>query len=323
MFGFLEEVNDIDKAEYDLISASIFVLANVPYQLQTFTPLIIIIGLMLAFGKLINNNELLAMRSYGFAYSKIIKTTLIISISLIIGISLLSELFAFDLNRWAQNYKNQQLGKLQDTTINHWIYEPKYGFLHIISSRGQHKLDYYAFTNQQLTDITTTDKVNFFSNHLQIRRGKKTQTSPTIKQENITNLTLGIKLPLKILKHLEQEANSLDIYQIWQQINYLKQQSLPYQNPLIIFYQRLIKPILLVIMVLLGIYLTINKNQQNKLYSQILLAIIWALLLGIITRLSEQLILIFNLNAFIIIFTPIILLLLIMTVLLNYRLKNV
>lgn len=330
IFGFLEQVNDIGVGRYDLYATSLYVIMRLPFQLQITIPLIIMIGAMLGLGKLIHYQELIAAKSQGFSTLAIIATTLKVSFLMIIVIVVLSELFAFDLNRRAQDYRQTLLGQSPSGQSSTWLKTKGGHFLHIQSDKAQQKLTQFNIKNNELSSVLSSQQIYYSDPHIQVHQATQIQLvyDPNNKRyksqtQHINHAILDVELPQSLIDDITHQPQDLTTWQLWQQIQYLSQAGIDEQTYLITFYGRTAQPLLLITMVLIGMFFTLRLHHGYNLAKQIFIGIVLSLVLNIIGRLSTQLILIFNYNALLSTFVPVMLLLLVATLLLIYRIRRI
>ena len=87
---FFEKIDDFISADLPMYKALIFFLFRVPLAISLISPVGFLLAILIAFGLMNKNNELLALRSSGISAYFILRTTLVIA--------LLFSLFLFLLN---------------------------------------------------------------------------------------------------------------------------------------------------------------------------------------------------------------------------------
>ena len=330
VFGFLDQIGDIGIKDYDLYAANLFVLMRLPFDLQVVIPLIIMVGVMLGLAKLHNSHELIAIKSQGFSSQMIIVVVLKTSVLVITIFLILSELFAYDLNKIAQDYRYHLLGRYQTQQSNIWL-QPKAGnFINISQDSTQRTLRQFMVKNNQLSTVLTSNQLHYDDNHIQVKNAIKTQFTRTNKELNhtvtnkiISQTTIDASLPQIAIDNINKQPQVLSTRKLLSYINYLSSNNINHQAYLVTLYERISQPILLITMVVVGILFSFGHHRDQAISRQIFIGIIFSLLLNIFSRLSVQFILIFNYNALIGIFVPVISLLIIASLLLTYRIKKI
>lgn len=70
-FDFIQEINDIGKGSYNILSIFSYVVLSIPGHVYEIVPIAVLIGSMYAMGQLSENSELTVIRSSGYSVKRI------------------------------------------------------------------------------------------------------------------------------------------------------------------------------------------------------------------------------------------------------------
>jgi lipopolysaccharide export system permease protein len=73
-FDFIQEINDIGKGTYNILSIFSYVILSIPGHVYEVVPIAVLIGSMYAMGQLSENSELTVIRSSGYSVTRIALT---------------------------------------------------------------------------------------------------------------------------------------------------------------------------------------------------------------------------------------------------------
>jgi len=73
-FDFIQEMNDLGKGSYNLLSVFSYVILSIPGHVYEIVPIAVLIGSMYAMGQLSENSEFTVIRSSGFSIKRIALT---------------------------------------------------------------------------------------------------------------------------------------------------------------------------------------------------------------------------------------------------------
>ena len=328
VFNFIDQVGDIGKINYDTSKALLYVVMTLPLALQDVLPLIIMIGSMLGIGQLIDSHEWVAMRSSGLSNFRLTRIVLSTGVFMIAIIILLNELLAFDLHRFATNYRLQALGENSLQQSNTWLKDGN-KFINIQTNTNQKNTAIVLLVNQHLIDnIAISHDISYRANEIELEQVhykdiiKDDRQYYQIKQTFKQKYTLSLPLSKQLLDDTHLPPEYLNTWQLWQHINYLSKSNIPYQHYQSAFYYRLVQPFLLFAMAMMGLVFMFNTDRSLNLNRQIFIGVIFGILFHIINRFSVETALIFNNSIVVSIIIPVLFLFLLAITLLYYKIKR-
>ena len=99
---FVDQLNDIGKADYGIIAAALYVLLQMPYQVYLFFPMASLLGCLIGLGILANHSELVVMRAAGMSISQVALVVLKVAMILILFITIVGETICAKIGSFCQ-----------------------------------------------------------------------------------------------------------------------------------------------------------------------------------------------------------------------------
>lgn len=355
IFNFLNQIDKLGIGDFDLLSAGVYVLQTLPFALQDVLPMIIMIGVMLGVGQLINSREWVAIRSIGMSNVRLVGVVVMLGMAVIVLSTVLSELFVYQMYQSAQQQKDLALGRnvgTQQNRHNTWLVKDD-KFIHLNTDGvGVSAVSVLEIKNNTIQTIISSNQVDYRAHKMQLNMAEKTSFShdsrdqkqrdrfvintdfflqkdahirtstTTAKYEIFPVLNLDVVIATTTLANMSIIPEYLNTQEVWLQINYLQSHGISHQDYEIVLYHRLSKPLLLLAIMFLGLFFILNTDRDFNLGKYIFIGIIFSFTLYIISRLSAQIALAFNYNIALSILLPAILLLLVSLLLLRNKIYH-
>ena len=320
LFELLKELSFIGIKSYDLEMAIVYLLMHIPSYAYTLAPLSVLMGVILAIGKLNETKELQIIFSAGISYKALNKVVLFICFFISIAIFLFAESSAFSLTQFAQNFKNELLEKkisINSIQKNVWIKEGDSFFL--IGKIDNHQLEgvtEFQVINNNLDFIkhspsgnVKTDQLEFDSNDGYTLSFEKLDSLVRLAKTGLSegNNLISINpsvLSLGILK--PWDLNILDLYA---HTNVSEESKVDVSSYKVEFYNRIYMPLVTLTLVYLTLPFLFNTERNNSLGARIFLGFGLGLGALIFIQFSNIVSLKYNFNHLIFGITPILLLL--------------
>lgn len=331
VFNFLDQTGDIGKGDYNIFKVSLYTLMLLPLALQDMFAIIILIGTMLGLGQLINNHELIAMRSSGFSSYIIIKQTIKVGIIISFILLLFNELFAFSSYHFAQKYRQQALGMAITDNAGTWVkYRQYFLWFKPYQSEDQHytSMTMISIKKNRISQIDISNHVYYSGNRINLTNNKQYKINKIGNNTNVDNKyiksqLLNFILPKAILDNIDNESAYLNTWSLWQQIKYLAANDIDNKSFVVYFYHRLYKPLLLISMIFVGLIFMLKNDRSLNIGKQVFLGIIFSFTVYIFNRLSSEIALALGYNIMLSVFFPVVILFVVSALLLWYRHKNI
>lgn len=277
----LGEFQDIGRGEYTFIQAFIYVLLLLPHNLYLFSPMLILLGGIIGLGMLTTHQELMVIRSSGYSLRRILVAVSYSAILLIALMTILGEGLAPALDHKAalrkQNAKNN--GQAVLTASGLWLHEGN-DFFHIdrvMAHRHLEGITRYEFdTHHQLMASYHAKTMDFQNNQWMLREVVKTEFVPQegtrTSYESLTywNFTLNPSL-LNVGLLVPEEMSLIHLLNF---SRHLVQNGLQASQYQLAFWQRVLQPLAILVMLFLAVPFVLNGPRSTLLGLRLLLGIV-------------------------------------------------
>ena len=256
----LEELQDIGQGDYGITQAFLYALYTLPNSQYQLFPMVVLLGNLVGLGILGNNSELLIMRAAGMSVWQITGYAVIASLSLLLIMMVIGEGVAPKLQYEANQNRliAQSGGKTTRTAQGLWL-KKNNEFIHIEQVAPEHYLQGitgYQFDKQMhLSSLWHAQKAfRLRRGHWQLSDVAVTQVTDTGTQvDHFNSKEWHVNLQNRLLgDHVDQDSE-MSLWHLYQFIKASRSDGLAVVKPRLDFYQRLLKPISALVMVLLAI----------------------------------------------------------------------
>jgi lipopolysaccharide export system permease protein len=255
---FLNQLSDIGKGNFTLLSALIYVPLLLPQDLYQLFPVAGLIGSLLGLGRLATNSELIVMRASGVSKARIIASVVKTTIFMLIFVTALGEIIAPRAKDFAENYKAlaESGGQALQTRQGAWVRDGD-NFIHIDTVSPEGKLQgitRYKFANQDL-QLASSAKEGYFKDGQwmfnQVEESRIDQKKVTTQhfEKQFWNVSFNPNL-LGVTDVKAEQATLLELHRY---INYLKNAGLLATQYEFSLWKRLFQPIATIVMICLAI----------------------------------------------------------------------
>lgn len=274
---FVNQLNDLGKANYGIMSTAAVVLLQTPYQVYLFFPMASLLGSLVGLGMMANHRELVVMRASGMSIIQVTIAVLKVAFILIILVTAIGELVVPKLIHMANDLKMQALNdgqSLRTLKGGLWL-RHKNDFVSIgevtVDKRllqvtqyhfnKQHHLQWVRRLQQiqnirgvwQAKDIAET---LFHGNHTEVK--------------NREAMTWDVPVNPKMLGLANNLPDELTLVELYQYLRIQKHNKQMVQNYQLAFWQRLAQPFTTVVMMILAIPFIFGPLRESSMGSKIL-----------------------------------------------------
>ncbi|MDC9714938.1 MAG: LPS export ABC transporter permease LptG [Gammaproteobacteria bacterium] len=297
LFNFIDEIDLIGQQDYTLLSAVIYVVADLPAIIYSHSSVIILLGCLLGLGHLAATSQLIVIRGCGVSIMKIAQKVVNVALMFIFVVILLGEFIAPITTQYADSYKAKALGRSVSTSSQKgfWL---KNGNT-IINVKK--KFDSSVFgdvtliqldKNHQLEAVLYTDKAIFDDNDLNLGNTKHYQLSQTekftdIQLKNHQEYTTKVSFDQTAIEALEKDPKELPSWELYQHIGFLADNNLTSQAFEVELYKRMVRPVTLIAMLLLSMLFIFGSLRDATLGKKIFLGVIISLFFELSSRIGS------------------------------------
>lgn len=304
LFNFVQEIDLVGQHKYTLASAMIYVLADLPSVIYTYSTFIIFLGCLLGLGHLVTTSQIVIIRSCGISIMQIAQKTIIAALIFIFSVILLGEFVVPTTIEYAKYFKEKSLGRAinqqdfwikdGDTIINigESFSSQVFGDITLIELNNDRRLNSISYSNKAL----------FNGKNLKLKKSKHYQLSQVgklykIKFKNYQEYVAKVSFDKSLIKVLEKMPNALSNWELYKHIEFLLDNNLSAQIFEIELYKRMIKPIALAAMLLLSMLFIFGSLRDSTFGKKMFIGIIIGLFFELSSRIGSMIALRFDYNA--------------------------
>lgn len=273
---FVNQLDELGRANYGILQASLFVLLQMPYQVYLFFPMASLLGSLIGLGILANNRELVVMRAAGMSIWQVTLAVLKAALIIIFIVTITGETIVPKLAYIANDGKLQAMssGQALRTAKGVWLRHQN-DFITIgsvISDQELQQVYQFHFDQQHHLRLARAIDQLTYENHQWI--GKNVSESiideGKIESHHQDEILWDVPLQPKILKVSSSEPDEMTLSELHQ---YLRIQKINHQTALnyqLAFWQRLIQPLTTVVMMMLAIPFIFGPLRSSTMGSKLL-----------------------------------------------------
>lgn len=310
----LAEIQDVGRGDYTFTQAIIYVVLRLPHNIYQFSPMLIMLGGIMGLGIMNTHHELMIIRSSGFSVPLILKAVAYSALLLIVLVMLLGEGIAPQLDHKAamrkQNAKNSSQAVITASGV--WLHEGN-NFFHINRLIGRKHLEgviRYQFNDKhQLIATYHASTLDFQNGVWELHDIDKTEFISSAGTQSSYKLqdTWRFILNPNLLNIGIIEPEEMSLAKLFSFSRYLVANGLQASQFQLAFWQRLLQPLAIVLMLLLAVPFVLSAPRSSMLGLRILMGIIVGFIFYLCNALLGQISIIFQFPPFLAAVLPILL----------------
>jgi len=313
IFGFISELDDVGKGNYSVANALQYIFLTLPSKAYLLFAPAVLLGSLLGLGSLATNSELTVMRAAGISNGRIIRAVLITGVGLMLLIALLGETIMPKAEQIAEEIRLTALEErlsvkgrnglwLKSGTryVNISTVMPDFTLLGvhihefdgvelvraIRAARAIKQTESESANDWLLQEIELTD---FEDGEVSIKRIEAQNwsefTTATDGNRNVPNL-----ISVDVLKSLKGSSESLSARNLYDQLQYLKENQLDSRNVELAFWTKITSPLATIVMLMLSLPFVFSSQRSGgagqKIFVGIMLGIVYVLVNKLLTQLA-------------------------------------
>jgi len=271
-FKFLDEVQDIGIANYDLNSAINYLVLLMPSFFNNLLVLGVMIGTILSVGKLDSNRELQIFQTGCISAKEIVLKTLKYPFLISLVMILILDNIAPITYELAQNLKDQKIGKPNQSLGNDFVFKQEDYFVFIDNENDKQNIKIFEIKSNQLEGYFSGINKNHSDGNFSFDDAKKISIVDfrNLKKIRSLNVNSNLELAPDIKQFDTQKKNikTLTIFELTKNFfsSYASQES--HRKYFLELSERLIKPLTLVGMILIAVPLIFSQTGRGTSLSQ-------------------------------------------------------
>lgn len=312
LITILRELRNLGEGDYHIGEVIFYVFMRLPNELYHFSPMLILLGSIIGLSILSSHKELAVMRTSGFSIWQIICSVLGAALLLTIGISILGEWMAPNLNYKAAIYKEtaKYAGQAVVTGTGVWFHVDN-NFIHVQQVIDRQLLEgvtRYQFDNNHHLQAA------YFAKHLSLQNdqwvmkdGRKTIFYPNrTKSQEFKEAPWDLKFNSNLLNLGLTDPNELSLHKLAKSAAFLERNGLRATEYWYEFWQRIFQPLASLIMIFLAIPFVLSTLSTSTLGWRIVIGVIVGFVFFIFNAFLGQLSIVFQLSPMYAAFLPLI-----------------
>ncbi|KAA0445371.1 MAG: LPS export ABC transporter permease LptG [Candidatus Thioglobus sp.] len=295
LFNFINEVDLIGRQDYTALSATIYVISDLPAVIYAHFLVIIFLGCLLGLGHLAATSQLIIIRGCTVSIMQIAKKVIISALIFAFTIIFLGEMVAPITIEYAKSYKNKALGNsVAANWQNFWI---KDGDTIINIKDNFDNATFGGVTliklkHNQLDSVLYADRAAFGDNNLRLDESKYYQFKQgekltNVNFENYKKYDRKISFDKTLIDALKKDPDELSSWELYQHIVFLVNNDLAAAVFELELYKRIINPLTLVAMLMLSMLFIFGSLRDSSLGKKIFLGVIISLFFELSARIGS------------------------------------
>jgi lipopolysaccharide export system permease protein len=293
-FDFIQEINDLGKGGYGLIQVVSYVVLSMPGHVYEIIPLAVLIGAMFTVGELSQNSEFTVMRSSGLSIKKIAASLIYVGVFFCLLTFTIGDLISPNSEKNAQQLKISSTDSVvsQEFKSGFWIKDGK-SFVNIENVLPDSSLeDIHIYEFDQNFKLRTI--VNAKQGKFEDGQWKLNDISLTLLDEekitttNIENGNWKSLIRPEMMNALIISPEKMSTINLAKFIKYLKLNNQKVTRYEIAFWEKLIHPIMPIVMLIFAIPFGFLQERSGGKYLKMFLGIIIGITYQIINTMTRH-----------------------------------
>jgi len=275
--GLASQFSDVGKGNYNFILALQYVLLLNPIILYEFFPIACLVGCLVGLGGLASTQQLVVMRASGVSIAQMIRITLKVGILLSALSFFLGEYVAPQWAHKATMLKEKAMGRYSDSSAltGIWLKQGD-NFIHIntiiSASEIQGIIQYVFAPDNKLQAVINSTKGHLVDNTWHLDDSTITEFSEQkITQKAAPDQNLMIKIKPNLIAEMSDSAQQKSIKGLFQSYRYRQQLGLDYASIELVFWQKLLQPLTVIVMLSLGIPFVFGSLRDTGMAKRLLI----------------------------------------------------
>jgi lipopolysaccharide export system permease protein len=301
LISFVDQLRRVGQGDYDMVVAAIYVMMNIPREVEQFFPMATLIGGLVGMGLLASNSELVIMQSAGQSRWNIIASAMKSAIIMILFVMALGEWVTPVAQTRAKELRTQAIsgGRLYSSDKLDWAKDGQ-NFVSIgevISSSQLLNITIYEFDDDlQLKKITTADSGQFIQDSWQLTNVNNTYLSEQqiLVRDSEEQSWLSSLTPDK-LSVVTVKPEALSIRGLAEYILYLENSSQDPSRYRLALWRKILQPVSVTVMLLMALSFIFGPLRSVTMGARVIMGVLTGFSFFIANEVFGPLSLVYNL----------------------------
>ena len=274
---FVNQLNDLGKANFGLLEAAEFVFLQTPYQVYLFFPMASLLGCLIGLGILANHRELVVMRASGMSIWQVTLAVWKASMIVILIVTVTGETVVPKMAHYANDQKMQALSdgqSLRTAKGGVWLRHQR-DFINIGTILPDNTLQnvyqlhfdatHHLRLARKIETITYNNGAWLAYNIAETRLDDDKTTARTIKE-----MPWDVPLNPSILNVTSNEPDEMTLHELRRYLRFQKRSHQSAVNYQLAYWQRIVQPLTTVVMMMLAIPFIFGPLRSSTMGSKLL-----------------------------------------------------
>lgn len=273
---FVNQLDDLGKADFGIAQAALFVLLQMPYQVYLFFPMASLLGSLIGLGIMANHRELIVMRAAGMSIGQITLAVLKAALVLIVIVTVTGETIVPKMAHYANDLRMQAIssGQALRTARGVWVrYQNDYIAIGTVLPDGTLE-NVYQFrfdAEHHLRQARKIDRITYNNGSWEANNIAETVFHDNqVVAHDIKQMPWDVAIKPGILSVSSSEPDEMTLHELHQ---YLRVQKRNHQSALtfqLAYWQRVIQPFTTLVMMILAIPFIFGPLRSSTMGSKLL-----------------------------------------------------
>lgn len=287
---FVDALGDVGKANYQLGDAVRFVLLSIPRQAYEVFPMAALLGTTLGLSALAVDSELVAMRAAGMSVLRIVGAAMKVGLLLALLVVLVGEFLVPETERFAEQGRAAALNIRikQQKDLGLWLRDGT-SYVHVgevLPDLSLLRVDIYQFDEQDRLRLHRRAERGRFVDNRWLLQGvhQSTLGDQAVQSRRIREQDWDSVLSPDLFSVFTVRPEGLSALHLYRYISHLeqnKQNTGPYA---LAFWQKLISPFAIVVMMVLAIPFVFGSQRSGGIGARLVIGIVLGLSFFVVSR---------------------------------------
>ncbi|GAB3012787.1 LPS export ABC transporter permease LptG [Bowmanella dokdonensis] len=305
LIKFVEQLKYLDRGNYDMMVAGIYVLLSVPREIEQFFPMATLIGGLIGMGMLASNSELVVMQAAGMSRWNIIASAMKSALLMVVFVMALGEWVAPVSETHAKEIRTQAIsgGSLFSSERLVWAKDGRdfVSIGEVVSKDQLLNISLYKFDeNLNLVQIVNAEQANFLGQSWRLNRVRTMDISEdriasrTDKQSKWVSSLTPDKLGVVTVKPEALSVRGLNDY-----VTYLENNSQDASRYELALWRKVIQPVTVGVMLLVALSFIFGPLRSVTMGARVIMGVLTGFGFFIANEVFGPLSLVYQMPAFV------------------------
>ncbi len=308
VFAFIAELEDVGKGEYTAGVAAQYILLTLPGVAYLLFAPAVLLGSLLGLGTLATNSELTVMRAAGVSVGRIVRSVLVTGIALTLVVAFLGETV---MPRTEQIAEELRLNALEQRLSSKgskglWVRSGQQyvNIATVLPDQTLLGVTVHTFAGQVLVESLIAARavregddwrledirVSKFDEKGVVTQEQTSASWSELSSVNSINNGQSSLISPELVQSLSVSSESLSARNLYQQVQYLKENQLDSKQTELSFWQKIMSPLSTLVMLMLSLPFVFGSQRSGgagqRIFVGILLGIVYVLVNKLLTQLA-------------------------------------